>query len=40
MTEERLREIEINCNREDIPALIKYIRHLQSIIEQCKEVLK
>lgn len=40
MTEEELRQIEINCNREDVPRLVKLIRHLQSIIEQCKEVLK
>ena len=40
MTEERLREIELNSNREDIPHLVKYIRHLQTIIEQCREVLK
>lgn len=40
MTEEELRQIELNCNREDVPRLVKYIKHLQSIIEQCKEVLK
>lgn len=28
MTEEELREIEINCNREDIPRLVAYIRYL------------
>ena len=40
MTEEELRQIELNSNREDIPRLVKRIRHLQTIIEQCKEVLK
>jgi hypothetical protein len=40
MTEEQLREIEVNANREDIPALIAYIRRLQAILEQCKEILK
>ena len=40
MTEERLREIELNSNREDIPTLIAYIRHLRLIVEQCKEILK
>lgn len=40
MTEEQLREIEMNCNREDIPLLIAYIRQLKFVIEQCREVLK
>jgi hypothetical protein len=40
MTEETLREIELNCNREDIPRLVGYIRKLQLVIEQCKEIMK
>lgn len=40
MTEETLREIEINSNREDIPQLVAYIRRLHTIIDQCKEILK
>lgn len=40
MTEEQLKEIEANYNREDIPVLVAYIRRLQLIIEQCREVLK
>lgn len=40
MTEEELREIEINCNREDIPRLVKRIRHLQLVVELCQEILK
>jgi hypothetical protein len=40
MTEEELREIEVNSNREDIPILIAYIRYLQLILEQCREILK
>lgn len=40
MTEETLREIELNCNREDIPKLVAYIRRLQYIIGQCKEIMK
>jgi hypothetical protein len=40
MTEEELREIEINCNREDIPRLVKHIRHLQKFVEQCQEIRK
>lgn len=40
MKEETLRDIEIRCDREDIPRLVAYIRQLQSIIEQCREVLK
>jgi hypothetical protein len=34
MTEARLREIEINSNREDIPDLVRYIRYLWSINEK------
>ena len=40
MTEEKLRDIEANCNREDIPILVAYIRRLQLIVEQCREILK
>lgn len=40
MTEETLREIEINSNREDIPVLTQYIRHLMNIISQCRENVK
>jgi hypothetical protein len=40
MTEEELRQIELNCNREDIPRLVKYIRYLQGIVDQCREILK
>lgn len=40
MTEEQLKEIELNYNREDIPLLVAYIRRLQLILEQCREILK
>lgn len=40
MTDEILREIELNANREDIPRLVAYIRHLRLIIDQCKEIMK
>jgi len=40
MSDEELREIEMNCNREDIPRLVERIRHLQFLIEQCRAVLK
>ena len=40
MTEEKLRELEANANREDIPLLVAYIRHLQSIIQGCRNLLK
>ena len=40
MTDERLREIEINSNREDIAELVQHIRHLQFMLEECKAVLK
>jgi hypothetical protein len=40
MTNEELREIEINCNREDIPRLVERIRQLQFIVEQCREILR
>lgn len=40
MTEETLREIEIHSNREDIPVLTHYIRHLLNIISQCRESAK
>lgn len=40
MTEEKLRDIETNCNREDIPILVAYIRRLHLILEQCREILK
>lgn len=39
MTNERLQEIEAKCDREDIPLLIAYIRHLQTLLMECKEVL-
>lgn len=35
MTEEILKEIELNCNREDIPILVSYIRKLHAIVETC-----
>jgi hypothetical protein len=40
MTEEELREIELNYNREDIPRLIKHIRRLQKVIDQFREISK
>ena len=40
MTENELRKIEINCNKEDISILINYIRHLKFMIERCREILK
>lgn len=40
MTEEQLKEIEVNYNREDIAILVAYIRRLHTILEQCKEILK
>jgi len=39
MTNAELKEIEIKCNREDIPTLVAYIRKLHVILDQCKEVL-
>lgn len=39
MTEAELKEIEINCNREDISTLVAYIRKLHIILNQCKEIM-
>jgi hypothetical protein len=39
MTDAELKQIEINCNREDISTLVAYIRKLHGILDQCKEIM-